>query len=568
MDLKAKPFNLDDSQIAWVNDTLKSMSLEDKLGQLFFFMAFGDPKDFTEQLDKINLRPSGFLLRGAPSEVIREKIKTLQEHYEIPLLIAGDLDRGASNMIEDGTCCGHQMEIGATGDPELAYKTGYTCATECAAVGCNWDFGPVTDIDYNPFNPIINVRSFGSDPEMVSSFTRAIARGMHDGGLIPCMKHWPGDGRDFRDQHFLASINDMSVEEWDASYGKVYKGLIDDGVETLMTAHILQPAYSRFYNPDLKDEELLPGSLNYDLHHKLLREKLGFNGLIITDATGMGGFTECMPRSLAVPTSIANGADIFLFSRDMEEDFKFMREGYENGILTEERIDEAVTRTLALKAKINLHTKKKNGTLIPPVEALDIFKKAEGRAVAKEIADKGITLVKDTQNLLPFTAEEKKNIYMIVLGDKPGYHNAYGDYGKYFAEKMTEKGFNVMTFDPEKPTEPIDIAKGKIEDLKKKIDVIIYFANIETSGADSAARITWPGGRATIPLLNQDIPTMFISIDNPYLLMDAPRMATYINAYTSDKLNIDTLVEKIVGESEFKGKSPVDPFVKLFNATL
>jgi beta-N-acetylhexosaminidase len=566
MDLKAKPFNLDDSQIEWVNKTLGSMSLEDKLGQLFLFMAMGDVDEFTASLDKIGLRPSGFLLRGAPAKVIRGKIQKLQDHYDIPLLIAGDLDRGASNMIEDGTCCGHQMEICATGDPDLAYRTGYQTAKECAAVGANWDFGPVTDIDYNPFNPIINVRSFSSDPEKVRIFTQAIAKGMHDGGLIPCMKHWPGDGCDFRDQHFLASINDKSVDEWDRTYGRIYKTLIDDGVETLMTAHILQPAYTRFFDPDVKDEEMLPGSLNYDLHHKLLREKLGFNGLIITDATSMGGFTEVVPRSKAVPLSIANGADIFLFSRDIEEDFNYMKEGLKNGILTEERIDEAVKRTLALKAKINLHIKKANGTLVPPPEALEIFTNKEGQKLAEEIADKGITLVKDTQNLIPFTAEEKKNIYMVVMGDKPGYHNAYGGYAKYFKQKLEEKGFNVMTFDPDNPAEPLNYGKGKIEDLKKKIDVVIYFANLETSGADSGCRISWPGLRATIPSMNHDIPTMLISIDNPYLLMDAPRMSTYINAYTSDNLTIDTLVDKITGKSEFKGVSPIDPFVGLFNA--
>jgi len=569
MDLRAKPFYLNDSQIAWVEETLKNMSLDDKLGQLFHFnfTATQDPNEVVAKLDKIGLRPNGFLLRGAPAREIWEKVKVLQNHYDIPLLLSGDLDRGASNMITDGTACGHQMQIGATGDPELAYKTGYTCARECAAVGANWNFGPVVDIDYNPYNPIVNVRSFGSDPDKVLEFATAISRGMRDGGLLTCMKHWPGDGRDFRDQHFLASINDMSVEEWDATYGKVYQGLIDDGTESLMTAHILLPSYSRYYNPDIKDDEILPGSLNYDLHNKLLREKMGFNGLIITDATSMGGFTEVVPRSKAVPLSIANGADIFLFSRDMEEDFMYMRKGYEEGIITPERLDEAITRILALKAKINLHEKKANGTLVPPEEALEVFNhKDERAALAKEIADKGITLVKDTQNLLPINPAEKKNIYMIVLGDQPGYHNTRGGYANLFKAKMEEKGFNVTVFDPENPTEPLDISKGKIEELKKQIDVIVYFANMQTSNADSACRISWPGGRATIPLLNLDIPTMMVSIDNPYLLLDATRTATYINCYTSEDVVVETVVEKIVGESEFKGINPIDPFVGLFNA--
>lgn len=568
IDLKAKPFYLNDDQIAWVNETRDNMSLNDKLGQLFLFNSMGTQpaEDAYKKLDEIGLKPSGFLLRGASSAELHKKIGDLQNHYEIPLFIAGDLDRGASNMITDGTACGHQMQIGATGDPELAYKTGLICAQECAAVGANWNYGPVVDIDINPLNPITNVRSFGSNADHVLKFAKEIAHGMRDGGLIPCVKHWPGDGVDGRDQHFLASINSLSMEEWDETFGKVYGGMIEDGVESLMTAHILLPSYSRFYDPDVKDEDILPGSLNKDLHEKLLRGKLGFNGLIITDATSMGGFTEVVPRSKAVPMSIANGADIFLFSRDVEEDFNYMKAGYEDGTITPERLDEAITRILALKAKINLHEKKANGTLIPPVEGLEIFAKKEGYALAKEIADKGITLVKDTQNLMPLNVEAQKNLYVIPIGDLPGYHNTRGGYAKRFVEKLTEKGFNVTCYDPENEEIATEIARMKIEDFKKKYDVIVYFCNIETNGSDSAARITWPGKRGTVPSMIHDVPTMMVSIDNPYHLLDAPRIPTYINCYTSEDIVVDTLVEKMAGESTFKGVSPVDAFVGLFNA--
>jgi beta-N-acetylhexosaminidase len=564
--LRAKPYYLNDEQIAWVDETLAKMTLDDKIGQLFLFNspATDTAEETIAKLDKIGLRPCGFLLRGAVSKEIREKIKGFQDHYEIPMFIAGDLDRGASNMIMDGTACGHQMEIGATGDPELAYKTGLICAKECAAVGTNWNYGPVVDIDYNPYNPITNVRSFGSDPDKVLTFARRIAQGMRDGGLIPCVKHWPGDGVDGRDQHFLASVNSLSMEEWDASYGKVYQGMIDDGIETLMSAHILLPSYAKYYNPDIADEDILPGSLNGDLHNKLLRGKMGFNGLIITDATGMGGFTEVIPRHQAVPLSIANGADIFLFSRDMEEDFNYMKQGIEDGVLTLERLDEALRRILGLKAKMNLHTKKANGTLVPPVEALEIFEKGEGRALAKEIADKGITLVKDTQNLMPLDVNKQKNLYVVIIGDEPGYHNTRGGYGKLFVEKLEEKGFNVTVFDPEE--ENPAIGRMKIEEFKKKYDVIVYFCNIETNGSDSAARITWPGKRATVPGMIHDVPTMMVSIDNPYHLIDAPRIPTYINAYTSEDIVVETLVEKIAGESPFKGVSPVKATAGIFNA--
>ena len=248
VNLKAKPFYLSDEAVKWVEDTLNSMSLNDKLGQLFCPSAMGDLNMLIDEMDRIGLKPGGTLFRKASALELRSKVETVQNHYDIPLLIAADLDRGASNLLVEGTPNGHHMQLGATGDPEVAYRAALLCARQCLAVGTTWDFGPVTDIDYNPYSPIVNVRSYGDDPKMVEEFTSRFAKGLMDGGMIACAKHWPGDGRDFRDQHFVASVNDLSVEEWDATYGKIYGRLIDEGVASVMTAHIMQPAYSRYFN--------------------------------------------------------------------------------------------------------------------------------------------------------------------------------------------------------------------------------------------------------------------------------------------------------------------------------
>ena len=566
IDLKAKPFYLSDEAIAWVEETLASMSLNDKLGQLFCPGAMGDLDTLLADMDRCGMKPGAILFRKSSAQVLRGKIKKTQDRYEIPLLVAADLDRGASNVIEEGTPNGHHMQIAATGDPNLAYRAALLCARQCMATGTNWDFGPVTDIDFNPYSPIVNVRSFGSNPETVAEFSSQYARGLKDGGMLACAKHWPGDGRDFRDQHFLSSVNDLSVEEWDKTYGMVYKRLIDEGIPTVMTAHIKQPAYTKYYNPDIADRDILPGSLNKDLHEKLLRGKLGFNGLIVTDATSMVGFVERTPRSKAVPLAIANGADMFLFNRDLEEDFEFMKQGYEDGVITPERLDEAVTRILALKASIGLHEKKANGTLIPPTEALEIFKDPAGPAQAKEIADKGITLVRNEEGTLPLDVNKQKNIYVIVVGDNaPGYHTPNFGYHKLFISELEKRGFNVILYDNDNPNVPFSIGKLRLSELKKRVDVICYFANVQTSGGDSAARLSWPGVRSTIPVSISDVPTIMVSIDNPYLLTDASGFRTYVNAYTSEDVVVKTLVEKLCGESEFKGVSPIDPEAGIFS---
>ena len=563
VNLKAKPFCLSDEQIRWVEETIDHMDLDGKLGQLFLPLVLDPVEETIEKLERIGLQPGGILLRADRSSRIREKIALFQERAAIPMLIAGDLDRGSFNMISDGTQYGHEMLLAASGDPEMAYRGGKILGEECCAVGANWNFGPVVDIDFNPFNPVTNVRTFGSDPERVRKFALASCRGMRDGGVLPCAKHFPGDGVDGRDQHFLSSVNTLSIEEWDATYGKIYQALIDDGLETIMTAHIMQPAYTKKFSPETRDEDILPGSLSRELNVKLLREQMGFNGLLVTDASGMAGFMDVLPRSAAVPAAIASGADIFLFSRDLEEDFCSMKAGYEQGVLTEERLHEALERILGMKAKLGLPEKKAAGTLVPPESALEIFGNAEHRAFAEEAADKGITLVKDTQHLLPLTPEKYGRLFVIPMNVSPNYHNPEGGYERRFVKDLEERGFTVHLYDGSAADNYL-IGKSPIREFRNQFDAIIYFMNVATSGSDSAVRISWPGLRVTITNMIHDVPTMMVSIDNPYHLMDAPRIPTYVNAYNSSDLVVDMLVKKLTGESAFRGVSPVDAFVKKY----
>ena len=565
VDLKAKPYYLNDEQIAWVKETIEKMPLDDKIGQLFMPMsAVPTAEGQIEAFNKIGLKPCGVLLRSMDSKDIREKIGKMQEYYDIPLLISGDLDRGSFNMINDGTEYGMQMLVAAGDDLDMAYKGTKIMGEECVAVGAHWNFGPVVDIDMNPFNPITNVRTFGSDPEKVKEFALACCRGMRDGGIIPCAKHFPGDGVDFRDQHFLSSVNWLSKEERDKTYGMIYQALIDDGLETIMTVHITQPAYTKFFSPETEDKDILPGCLSKELNIKLLREQMGFNGLLITDASSMSGFTDVLPRNIAVPTSIANGSDIFLFARDLEEDFESMKEGVKNGILTEERIDEALQRILGLKAKLNLHIKKAEGTIVPDEKELEIFKSEENKQFAVETARKGITLVKDIQNALPLDPKKQKRLYVIPIIVEPNYHNARtGIFVPRFVKDLEDKGFEVTLYDGS-PEQMQLIGKSKIRDFKQQFDAIIYFMNVATSNSDSAARISWPGTRVTITSMIHDVPNIMVSIDNPYHLIDAPRIPTLVNCYSSSPLVVDELVNKLVGETPFEGKSPIDAFVKKY----
>ena len=232
-----------------------------------------------------------------------------------------------------------------------------------------------------------------------------------------------------------------------ATYGKIYQGMIDAGAESVMSAHIMQPAYTRKLNPSIKDSEIMPASLSPELNIKLLREQLGFNGLVVTDATSMAGMTAAMPREKAVPYTIAAGCDIFLFTMNLKQDYEFMLKGIENGILTRERLDEAVTNILAFKASLKLHQRKAEGTLFPEEAALSILNCPEHRAWAKECAEKAVTLVKDTQALLPLTVEKHERILLYVLGDSGGYMDEGSGISYKFIQLLIENGFQVHKFD-------------------------------------------------------------------------------------------------------------------------
>ena len=574
INLRTKQFNLTNDDISWVEQTLATMDLRAKAGQLFCLVA--PQEDLTELLQKLgtlDIKPGGFMSRPFAGTVVQKNYRHLQNSFEIPLLLAANLERGGSGIALDGTNFASQMQVAATDDETMAYRLGLICGREGRAVGCNWTFSPVVDIDFNYQNPITNTRTFGSDPDRVLRMARAYTQGVQECGLAVSLKHWPGDGVDGRDQHLLTSVNTLSVETLDKTFGKIYAQLIAAGANTVMAGHIMQPAYSKKLRPDIRDEDILPASLAPELNNQLLREQLGFNGLIVNDATSMAGFTIQMQRERAVPASIAAGCDMFLLSIDLEEDFDFMLAGIQNGILTQARLDDAVTRILALKASLRLHEQKAQGTPVPDASALQILNCAEHRAWATECADKAITLVKDTQNILPLSPEKHKRILLYVLGDTGGYMDLGGSSSKRFVALLQERGFAVTEFDYGK-TQGATMYKHSfkpqpVNQFKREYDLVLYFASLKTASNQTIVRISWakPMG-IDVPKFVNEIPTVFVSVENPYHLQDVPRVKTYINGYTSSDYVVEALVDKLLGKSSFKGTSPVDPFCNLWDAHL
>lgn len=561
-ELSGMPFCLSDEEVAWVRRTLCGMSTEDRLRQLFCLVVYGDDEEYCRYIGQ-DVRPGGYMSRPMSLESSLAAARRMQKYSKIPLLVAANLEAGGNGAVSEGTRLGSPMEIAATGDIEFARRLGEVCGVEGGAAGISWAFAPIADIDYNWRNPITNTRTFGSDPHRVAELCTEYIKEVQRRGLAASAKHFPGDGRDERDQHVAVSVNDMSCEEWDGSYGRVYSACIAAGVKTIMVGHILQPAYTRRLCPGIKDGEILPASVSYPLVTGLLRERLGFHGLVVTDSSTMAGVAVFLPRERLVPMAIAAGCDMFLFTRSLEEDLEYMRRGYEDGIITPERLSDAVTRILALKASLGLPERAAAGRLVPDIsEARERVGKAQFCEWARECAERAITLVKEEPGVLPLTPERYPRVLFYPLENKSSgatVFNVDASENRRFSEALRREGFRVTVFEPSRGFEGM---MTPVREFTEKYDLIIYSAAIQTRSNQTTVRIEWaPPMGVDVPTLTHTIPTVFVSLENPYHMIDVPHVRTFINCYSGSEEVIGALMEKLTGRDGFLGVSPSDVFV-------
>lgn len=576
VDLTAKPYYLNEEQIKWVKDTIAGMSLEEKIGQLFINMGSSREEGYLKGvLDNYHI--GGVRYNPGTAEEVYDQNKILQENSKIPLLIAANTEAGGDGACTDGTYVGHEIKVAATRDEHLAYRMGQIAGEEAAAIGCNWSFAPIVGLLKNWRNPILSVRTWSDDPDLNIKLSLAYMKGIQEFGIAPAAKHFPGDGSDERDQHLSFAPNHSTVEEWDNSFGKVFQALIDAGVPSIMAGHIGLPSYVRYFKPDATLQEAnLPATLNKYLITDLLRKKMGFNGVVVTDASHMVGMTGTMKRRDLLPTAIAAGVDLFLFFNDPDEDFQWMMDGYKNGVITDERLNDALMHILGLKAHIGLnkgfkfleHSKE---------EQLAHIGKPENKEVAHEVTDKAITLVKNKEHIFPISPAKQKRVLLVdVKGHEGGFGMIMGGSSKRPVDVMKEllekEGFTVTIWQsledqvkdlpPEKRRAAVAnvyAQKRPISELTDNYDLIINMAKVVPN---TDQRIQWPASKGTpdIPFYIHEVPTIFVSVNSPFHLADVPQVQTYINCYDDQQDTLEALVDKMLGRSEFKGQSPVDAF--------
>jgi len=552
-ELRKAPFNLDDAAISWLHDTYASLDLDDKIGQLFTLIMIGtDEEDFKRIA---SLRPGGVTrFFTADLEFERRVISDLVAKSKVPPIISADLE-GSRHSFAFGTPVLGQLGLAAVDDVQATEKSSEILAREGRAMGVRWSFTPVIDINTAFRSPIVGTRSYGSDVNKIERRAVAHVHGLQRNGVAATAKHWPGEGYDDRDQHLVTTTNPLSMDEWKETFGRLYRTLITEGVLAIMSGHISLPAYIRSKIPDAGLEAFRPASVSRLLNVDLLRDELGFNGIIVSDATPMGGLSAWGHHLDTLPDIIANGCDMILFSDEPEEDMAAVKAAVEDGRITPERLEEAVLRVLALKAHLKLF--QPSDVLPDAAEARRLLAHPDNVAASREYIGRSPTLVKDVNGIFPLDPAKTKRVLLVDGGI---IHPLMPQPLKFLLPALLRKeGFEVTIDRPDIVPTPDDF------------DLVVYALGDESLLVRGRIFVDWHrmGGGGLFKAMYRpwtNIPSVMISFGHPYHLYDAPRVPAYINAYSTMDSVQEAVVDCMLGRKPFLGTNPVDPFCGLEDA--
>lgn len=542
--LRAAPFHLDDAGVAWVADTLAALTPAQRVGQLFVHIVMGNDPAALDAI--LALHPAGITrFYSADLDYEERLITRAQSAAAVPLLVSADLE-GSRMSLPFATEVPNPLALAAINDVAATREISTIMAAQARAIGINWSFTPVLDINAAFRSAIVATRGFGSDVGTIQKHALTQIEVFQRTGMAATVKHWPGEGHDDRDQHLVTTINPLPMPEWQASHGALYKAAIDAGVMAVMSAHIALPAYVLAKNPDAGIEAYRPASLSATLNQDLLRGEMGFNGLIVSDATSMAGFGAWGPRRETLPQVIENGCDIILFSNDPAADFALIEAAIADGRISPARHGAALIRILGLKAALGLH----HGAAPADLTEFAPEKLGPTRKTARAITARAPTLVKDVQGMLPLSLAKHKRLAVysggVVMPFVPQ------SLPLDLPDMLAREGFEVTMLGEDTQPDPA------------KFDAMLYLFAEETLLTRGRIFLDWAkvGGNFQRAMDRHwyEIPTAIISFGYPYYLYDAPRVPTYINAYATMPTMQEAVLECLLGRAPWAGTPPHDPF--------
>ena len=533
---------------AWIERTLRGMTLDEKVGQLLVPVVRSgfrnvESEDFARlRRDIVDFKVGGYHVVGTDPAGLALLINDMQRAAKIPLMITADLEGGTGYVIPFATRFPLAMAMGATGSEQLAYEAGKATATEARAVGINVDFYPVVDVQNNPANPIINIRSFGEDPKKVSSLATSYIKGVQEAGVMATAKHFPGHGDVSSDSHLGLPVLNKTREMLEAMEFPPFKAAIDSGVGAVMTAHI--------YFPALEPEKGIPATLSRNVLTGLLRDEMGFKGLLFTDALDMQGVAAHFSIEESAVRSVLAGADVVLFPIDVERTFNGLKQAVDSGRLPMARLDDAVRRIL--RGKLTLGLDKYRAASLERLST--VVGSKVNQDLAQKIADSAITLVRDEKNAVPVKlSPDQRLLHINMLDSRTGWRE--GPVGVKLTAELPKRF-------PKTTTVQLDDLSIRNEyemtrRMADMVDAVVVAAFIRVAAYKGSIDLNQQQIRLLKDLSALNKPVVFVLFGSPYLLHHVPELPSYMLTYDTHPGAELAAVKAIAGEIPIQGKLPI-----------
>jgi beta-N-acetylhexosaminidase len=535
-----------------VHRWLSSLTLSEKVAQLVMIPFYGEAPNTNSKKYRQFLRlvreervgglilvnrTDGHGIQRAEPYALAAFVNRMQRMAKIPLIVGGDFERGASMRVNGTTLFPHAMAFAAAGDLAATKYCGEVTAAEARALGVQWVFFPVADVNSNPDNPVINIRSYGENPQMVSANVRAFIQGARadpKNRVLTTAKHFPGHGDTAVDSHSALPSIPADRAHLDSVEFAPFRAAIEEQVDSIMTAHLAVPALDA---PDL------PATLSPAILTGLLRNDLKFEGLIVTDALDMGGVAKGYSNAEAAVRAIEAGADVLLMPADPEAAIRAVVAAVNKGRLSVKRIDESVVRVLTAKQSVGMDRAK-----LVDLEAIaDVVNPPEAAARAQEISDRAVTLVKNDNGAVPL--RNAKDACFVILTE-----GRYSNEGQTLTTELRQRGANkLFTLDPTLPDSEIDAVARNAAGCEQI--AVLAFASAGAYKGDLALPGSYP--KLIESLIASGRAVTLVSLGSPYLARSFPKVSAYLTTYSPVVTAETSAVRALFGEIEIRGHLPV-----------
>lgn len=523
-------------QAQWVDKTLNTLSLEQAIAQLFnVSRPVEDPAVWLKLQEQF---PFGCLSARTKSAAAYQQLLTeVQKNAPIPVVVVANMEHGASEWPDYGTDFPMLMAAGAANDEALVAQLGQATAVEARHLGIHWVLSPNIDLNYNFNNPVTNTRALGDKPALVGRLGTVLIQALQQHGVAATAKHFPGDGMDDRDQHLVTSINHLPFDQWQTTFGQVWRQVIEAGVWTIMPGHIALPDYQGYADdPDAAP----PATMCKLLLTRLLRRELGYTGLIVSDSTSMIGLTSRAAPEERIVRSLAAGIDLYL-GAEPERDFAAVRQAVRMGRLTEEQIYASARRVLTLKAQLNLHEN-------PFGPAPTREQSASFAQAAQTMADKSVTVVRGPEQVPVWLAPGAKVLTVTIAKLNPMFGQK--DLETFDAE-LQQRGYQIEHL--------LNPKTGELQEAAQRADAVfvnVYVSPMTTLGTGRVTIDhfgTW-GWRA---LFTEHPHVYYTTFGSPYLLYELPHLPNLLATYSGGDVSQRAAVKVWLGELAAQGMLPV-----------